>query len=103
MLVNVLPIACALTPDRGETRLRSGEPSTTTTSSGVERTETQQIAHYVKGDDSMQRLQELVALESDCCSFVDWTIDTNHTDLWLVINGSAEQLAALDVEFGGQD
>lgn len=99
----MLPIACALTPDRGRDQVEKWRAFDNDYLLGVERTETQQTAHYVTGDDSMQRLQELVAIESDCCSFVDWTIDTNHTDLWLVINGSAEQLAALDVEFGGQD
>lgn len=53
--------------------------------------------HYAKLDDSTRRLRELVAAESTCCAFVDWSIDENHADLRLIVTGTPEQLAALNV------
>jgi hypothetical protein len=101
--LHALPIACALTQDTGRKQVEKWRAFDDDYLLGVDRTETQQIAHYAKVADSVQRLRELVAIERDCCSFVDWTIDTNHTDLRLLIIGSAEQLAALEVDLGGQD
>src|SRR5690606_16462266 len=61
------------------------------------RSETELLIHYEKTDDSTRRLRELVATESECCSFVGWEIDDSHADLRLVVSGMPEQLAALNV------
>ncbi|SKF62535.1 Uncharacterised protein [Mycobacteroides abscessus subsp. abscessus] len=55
---------------------------------------------YAKISDSVQRLRDLVATESACCSFVGWEIDEDHADLRLVVSGASEQLAALNVGTG---
>lgn len=53
--------------------------------------------HYSKTEAASSRPRELVHIESTCCSFVDWTFDATHADLRLVVTGSAEGLAALEI------
>lgn len=62
-----------------------------------ERTETRLTIRYAKGEDSLRRLRDLVAVERRCCAFVDWTIDEDHDDLLLVAHGTPDQLASLNV------
>ena len=42
-------------------------------------------------------IRDRVEAESSCCSFVDWRIEEQHSDLRLVVTGSPQQLAALNV------
>ena len=92
-----VPIACALTPGAGKEQLAWWRSFDDEHLLEVERAETRLVVHYAKTDDSAQRLRNLVAVESDCCSFVDWEIDDDHADLRLVVTGTAGQLAALSV------
>lgn len=41
--------------------------------------------------------RELVKVESACCSFVDWRIEDDGSQLRLVVSGSPEHLAALSI------
>ncbi|GMA19216.1 hypothetical protein MM440_03515 [Arsenicicoccus piscis] len=52
---------------------------------------------HARTDDPARRLRELVAIESSCCSFVDWRVEDEQEHQRLIINGTPEQLAALDV------
>lgn len=63
----------------------------------TERTDTRLTIHYAKVDDSTRRLRELVAADSTCCAFVDWSIDETHAHLRLIVTGTPEQIAALNV------
>ena len=36
-------------------------------------------------------------MESRCCSFVSWQIDSTHRDLRLVVTGADDALAALRI------
>ncbi|MEJ1089543.1 hypothetical protein WDU99_14595 [Microbacterium sp. Mu-80] len=63
----------------------------------TERTDARLTIHYVKLDDSTRRLREPVAVESACCAFVDWSIDDTHADLRLIVTGTPDRLAALNV------
>ncbi|MET0714328.1 MAG: hypothetical protein ABWY57_05395 [Mycetocola sp.] len=47
--------------------------------------------------DSVHRLRLLVAEERACCSFVAWRIDDTHGDLRLVVTGSPDQIASLNI------
>ncbi|WCE38957.1 hypothetical protein PGC08_13190 [Brevibacterium sp. BDJS002] len=95
--LNGLPIACALTPDTGRAQVERWRAFDAEYARGIERSETELLIHYEKTDDSTRRLRELVATESECCSFVGWEIDDSHADLRLVVSGMPEQLAALNV------
>ena len=44
-----------------------------------------------------RRLRELVAVESACCSFVDWRVVDEQVHLRLFVTGTPEQLVALNV------
>ena len=96
-LPNAVLIACTLTPDAGKEQVEKWRAFDDGYLLDVERGDARIIVHYAKADDSVQRLHDLVAVKSACCSFVDWSIDESHADLRLVVTGSAEQLAALDV------
>ncbi len=65
----------------------------------TERTDTRLTIHYAKVDDSTRRLRELVAAESICCAFAGWTVDMTHADLRLIITGTPQQLATLNVRW----
>lgn len=92
-----LPIACTFTPDAGKAQVERWHAFDEDYALAVERTDTRLTIHYAKVDDAITRLRELVAGETACCSFVDWSIDEDHADLRLIVTGSAEQLAALSV------
>lgn len=95
--LNGLPIACTLTPAAGQAQVEKWRSFNGEYALQTERTDSHLTVHYAKLDDSKRRLRELVAVESTCCAFVDWTIDETHPDLRLVVTGSPEQLAELDV------
>lgn len=95
--LNELPIACTLTPEAGKAQLQKWRAFDADYALGTDRTNTQLVVRYAKVDDSIARLHELVATESSCCSFVDWAIDHDGADLRLVVTGTADQLAALNV------
>jgi hypothetical protein len=99
-LPNAVPIACTLAPDAGEEQVERWRAFDDDHLLDVERGDARIILHYAKADDSVRRLHDLVAVESACCSFVDWVIDESHADLRLVVTGTAEQLAALDIGRG---
>ena len=92
-----LPIACALAPGAGREQIERWRAFDDEHCLGVERTETRLIVRYARTEDSVRRLRELVAVESSCCSFVDWRAEDDREQLLLVVTGSAEQLAVLDV------
>lgn len=49
----------------------------------------------------MRRLREFAAVENDCCSLVDWTVDEHQAALRFVVTGDSGQLVALYVGSGG--
>ncbi|GAA2229896.1 hypothetical protein N1031_06670 [Herbiconiux moechotypicola] len=95
--LNSLPIACTLTPAAGKAQLEKWQAFDEHYALETERTDSRLTIHYAKVDDSTRRLRELVATESTCCAFVDWSIDESHADLRLVVTGTPEQLSALNV------
>jgi len=95
--LNGLPIACALTPDTGRAQVEKWRAFDAEYTLDVERNDVELIVRYEKTEDSVRRLRALVATESTCCSFVNWAIDDSHADLRLVVSGTPEQLAALNV------
>ena len=100
--LNGLPIACTLTPTDGKAQVENWQRFDDEYALETERTDTRLTIHYAKLDDSVRRLRELVDAESTCCAFVDWNIDDSHSDLRLIVTGTPEQLAALNVGAAGQ-
>lgn len=95
--LNGLPIACTLTPTAGKVQIEKWQTFDEEYALETERTDTRLTIHYAKLDDSTRRLRELVAAESTCCAFVDWRIDDSHADLQLIVSGTPDQLASLNV------
>lgn len=95
--LNGLPIACTLTPAAGRAQVEQWRAFDEDYALESERTDSRLTIHYAKVDDSIRRLRELVAAESTCCAFVDWSIDEPQTYLLLTVSGTPEQLAALNI------
>lgn len=95
--LNGLPIACTLTPKAGRAQVEKWRAFDEDYALESERTDTRVTIHYAKLDDSIRRLRQLVAVESTCCAFVDWSIDETQTHLLLTVSGTPEQLAALNI------
>lgn len=95
---NTPPIACTL-PTLAEVKrqVQRWHAFEADYAVSVERTERRLIIHYVKEPDSVARLRELVAIERDCCAFVDWSVEETGPDLRLTVTGTPFQLAALNV------
>ncbi|MEQ1736022.1 MAG: hypothetical protein ABL886_06430 [Rhodoglobus sp.] len=96
--LNALPIACTL-PSLAEAKEQVAKWRAFDADYALEteHTDTTMTIHYAKVDDSIRRLEELVAVEQICCAFVDWSIDETQHDLRLIVTGTPFQLAALNV------
>lgn len=98
MTNNEQPIACTLpTLAAAKRQVQKWHAFEADYAIDTERTDRSLTIHYAKGRDSVARLVALVAVEKDCCAFVDWTIDDTHHDLRLIVTGTPFQLAALNV------
>lgn len=95
--LNGLPITCTLTPTAGQAQVEAWQAFDDDYALSSDRTNGRLVIQYTKVEDSITRLRELVAAESACCSFVNWSIDDSPTDLRLIITGTEEQLAALTI------
>lgn len=95
--LTVLPIACTLTPAAGRKQIEKWRAFDEDYALNVERADNRLTIHYLKAEDSIARLQDLVKTESACCSFVEWSIDESHSDVRLIVTGTPEQLGALNV------
>lgn len=95
--LNGLPIACTLTPDAGREQLARWQDFDADYALTRDTEAGQLTVHYANNDDSQTRLRELVATESRCCSFVDWRIDDTNHDLRLVIRGTDDAIATLNI------
>lgn len=98
--LNGLPIACTLTVGAGNDQIERWRTFDDEHALGVERTETRVAMHYARTGVSIRLLRELIATEIARCSFVDWMIDDSQPDLRLVVSGTPDQLAALNVGSG---
>ena len=92
-----IPIACTLTPSSGREQLASWRRFDDEYGLSRETTDGELVVHYRKAPDSIERLHRLVAGESQCCSFAEWSVDESAHDLRLVVRGTPDALAALNV------
>lgn len=92
-----VPLACTLTPDAGREQVQRWRRFDQKHALRRESTPTALTVHYARTPGAVEKLQELVDAESACCSFVDWRIEDDGTDLRLVVSGSPDQLAALSI------
>lgn len=93
-----IPIACTLMPSSGREQLARWRRFDDEYGLSRESDGDGLVIRYAKVPDSTVRLRELVAGESQCCSFVEWEIDESRDDLRLVVRGAPDALAALNVE-----
>lgn len=92
-----VPTACTLGPSTGRAQVERWHAFDAQYALSVERDDTRLTVHYAKNTDSIRRLRELVDVERDCCSFVDWEVDAGHDDLRLIVTGTPDLLAALSI------
>ena len=92
-----VPLACTLTPDAGRKQVQRWRAFDREHALQREESPTVLTVHYARTPDAVETLRELVDAESACCSFVDWRIEDDGTDLRLVVSGSPDQLAALSI------
>ena len=95
--LNDVPVACTLTPDAGREQVQRWRSFDREHALRREESPTALTVHYARTPDSVETLHRLVDAESTCCSFVGWRIEDDGTDLRLVVTGSPDQLAALNV------
>jgi hypothetical protein len=95
--LNLLPTACTLTPGAGREQVVKWQAFDADYALGVEHSDTQLVVQYARTDDAVDRLRELVAIESTCCSFVTWTIQDTDRALRLLVTGTPDQLHALTI------
>lgn len=96
-ILSVRPVACTLDAAEGAAQVARWRTFDDDYLLSTEEQDGRYVAHYAKVDDSRERLTALVARESGCCAFVDWTIDATGHDLRLVVTGSPDALAALSI------
>lgn len=96
--INGRPIACTLpTLAAAKRQVEKWRAFDADYALDTELTDTSLTIRYTKLRDSIDRLRDLVAVERECCAFVDWSIEETHRDLRLVVTGTPFQLAALNV------
>lgn len=98
-----LPVACSLSADaltdRRQVWQRLADESLRTrtkTSAGME-------LRYSADDGVEERLRTLAALEAECCSFADWTVNRLGDDVRLEVTASPDAVPAVHALFDGPE
>jgi hypothetical protein len=89
-----LPIACTLGPDDGADRLREWRTLLMSHRTGRNRGDGYLEVRFRTDDEAARQLDRLVAAERDCCSFVDWSVDSRDGELVLTITGDDASLSS---------
>lgn len=97
-----LPIACTLTPDGLSARLALIEALAADGVIDSRRTETGLRVRLRDTPRIEQRTRELIAAESRCCAFLDFTLGRDGGDLVLDITGPDEAGPVLDMLFAAE-
>ena len=94
-----LPIACTLTPDGMTARLALIDALAT--DGLIDRTPTQAGLRVRLRDTPPieQRTRELIAAESRCCRFLEFTLDRDGGDLVLDVTGPPDARPVIDLFF----
>lgn len=95
--LNQVPLACTLTPDAGREQVQRWRRFDREHALRREPAPTTLTVHYARTPDAVEKLRELVEAESACCSFVDWRIEDDGTQLRLIVSGTPDQLGALSI------
>ena len=89
-----LPIACTLGASQGNAQMTAWRELDSAYALGRKRTGDEIVLEYAKSDDSITRLESLVAIERKCCAFVLWEAEHSGPRLRLVITGTGDALDA---------
>ena len=92
-----LPIVCSL--DSGELAGRADAWRDLADSAliGAERTATTAVQRYRRQPEVEAKLRELIALEAECCPFLDFELDAAADELVLSVGGPADAAAVIDL------
>jgi hypothetical protein len=93
-----VPIACSLSHTEGRNQVNRWRAFDADYALSRDEHDGELIMHYAKNADSEMWLAELVAVESECCSFVDRSIDDSDRDLRRMVRGSQDGIAALSIK-----
>lgn len=96
------PIACNLTPDGMTARLGLIDALAADALLDRVRTDSGLRVRLRDTPEIEQRTRELVAAESRCCAFLDFTLERDDTALVLEISGPEEARPVIDMFFGAE-
>lgn len=85
-----LPVACKLGPYDGRARLRRWQQLGDVASPRARRDGPRLEVRYEPGRGVRQELESLAAAESECCSFVAWTVSQDGGAPMLVVTADAD-------------
>ena len=90
-----LPIACSLPLAEGGRRVAQWRALADDYLLERSRTPETLTLRYAPVDDARARLSRLAEAERDCCSYVDWTVETGPGALRLIVTGTEDALTSL--------
>jgi hypothetical protein len=92
---STVPVACTLTP--AELAAQAGRWQRLMARAMTERAETADGLRmsFRREPGTEDELRRLVAVESECCAWADWTVDTSAGSLMLEVRTTGTGLAAL--------
>ena len=92
-----LPIACTLGPDELAGRADDWRALAESALIEAERTEAAAVQRYRQAPGVEAKLRELVALEAECCPFLDFDLQARSDELVLSVSGPAEAAGVIDL------
>lgn len=95
-----LPVACSLTPDELGDRRQVWRRLADTFLQEQRSTPTGVELSYRPEAEVEGKLRELAALEAECCSWAEWSVERREQDVLLTVTTAPESVAALHELFG---
>jgi hypothetical protein len=92
----LLPVACTLGATDGAAQLQRWRQLNDRALLRRVREAGELLLVYRGDDRTRTELESLVAVETTCCAFLDWQLETQGDDLRLHVRGTAAELDTLD-------
>jgi hypothetical protein len=92
-----LPIACSLGPDELAGRAQEWRELAQRALIEADRTEAAAVQRYRRKPGVEAKLRELVALEAECCPFLDFALTQDGDEIVLTVGGPAEAARVIDL------
>ena len=93
----LLPTACTLGVTDGAAQLRRWHELNDRALVHRQRSAEELLLVYRPDDGTRAELESLVAVETACCAFLEWQVESREHDLRLHVRGTAAELDTLDL------